>query len=406
MKILLAPDSFKGCLTAREVADALAAGLRRAHPACDPVMLPVADGGEGFCAAVLSARGGEWVQADTVDPLGRPMGARYAVCGDTAVVEVAAASGLPLLRNGERHPLQTTSFGTGMLIRDALDRGFRKLLIGLGGSASHDAGTGLLSALGFRFLDASGKELPGIGAALGRIAGIDRSGAHPALAGTQFTAACDVDTPLFGPSGAAEVFAPQKGATPEEVRLLDAGTAAFAEVIRREMPDQVGHDEKTVGQDGETVGHDGETVGHDGETVGHDGETVGQDAKGYGAAGGIGWALNTMLGARLESGIDLVLDAAGFDTLLRDATLVITGEGRLDGQTARGKAAAGILRRAQRAGVPVAAVCGRIAPGPALPFSRILALADDSIPDSIAMRPDWARGRIAEAATSIIREYL
>ena len=385
MKILLAPDSFKGCLTAREVADALAAGLRRAHPACDPVMLPVADGGEGFCAAVLSARGGEWVQADTVDPLGRPMGARYVVCGDTAVVEVAAASGLPLLRNGERHPLQTTSFGTGMLIRDALDRGLRKMLIGLGGSATHDAGTGLLSALGFRFLDASGKELPGIGASLGRIAGIDRSGAHPALAGTHFTAACDVDTPLFGPSGAAEVFAPQKGATPEEVRLLDAGTAAFAEVVRREMPDQVGHDEKTVGQDGETVG---------------------QDAKGYGAAGGIGWALHTMLGARLESGIDLVLDAAGFDTLLRDAALVITGEGRLDGQTARGKAAAGILRRAQRAGVPVAAVCGRIAPGPALPFSRILALADDSIPDSIAMRPDWARGRIAEAAASIIREYL
>ena len=385
MKILLAPDSFKGCLTAREVADALAAGLRRVHPACDPVILPVADGGEGFCAAVLSARGGEWVQADTVDPLGRPMEARYAVCGDTAVVEVAAASGLPLLRNGERHPLQTTSFGTGMLIRDALDRGLRKMLIGLGGSATHDAGTGLLSALGFRFLDASGKELPGIGASLGRIAGIDRSGAHPALAGTHFTAACDVDTPLFGPSGAAEVFAPQKGATPEEVRLLDAGTAAFAEVVRREMPDQ---------------------VGHDGETAGLDGETVGQDAKGYGAAGGIGWALHTMLGARLESGIDLVLDAAGFDTLLRDAALVITGEGRLDGQTARGKAAAGILRRAQRAGVPVAAVCGRIAPGPALPFSRILALADDSIPDSIAMRPDWARGRIAEAAASIIREYL
>jgi len=385
MKILLAPDSFKGCLTAWEVADALAAGLRRVHPACDPVFLPVADGGEGFCEAVLSARGGEWVQADAVDPLGRPMEARYAVCGDTAVIEVAAASGLPLLRSGERHPLQTTSFGTGLLIRDALDRGCRNMLIGLGGSATHDAGTGLLSALGFRFLDASGKELPGIGASLGRIAGIDRSGAHPALAGTQFTAACDVDTPLFGPSGAAEVFAPQKGATPEEVRLLDAGTAAFAEVIRREMPDQVGHDEKTVG---------------------HDGETVGQDVKGYGAAGGIGWALHTMLGAQLESGIDLVLDAAGFDTLLRDAALVITGEGRLDGQTARGKAAAGILRRAQRAGVPVAAVCGRIAPGPALPFSRILALADDSIPDSTAMRPGWARGRIAEAASSIIRDYL
>lgn len=366
MKILLAPDSFKGCLTAREVADALADGLRSVRPACATVHIPVADGGEGFCEAILSARGGEWVHADTVDPLGRPLRARYALCGDTAVVETAAASGLPLLRPVERNPLQTSSYGTGLLIRDALERGCREFLIGLGGSATHDAGTGLLSALGFRFLDASGQVLPGCGASLSRIAAIDRSAAHPALAAAHFTAACDVDTPFCGPGGAAEVFAPQKGATPEQVRLLDAGSASFAEVIR----------------------------------------TVEDDGKGYGAAGGIGGALHALLGARLSSGIDLVLDAAGFDAQLRDAALVITGEGRLDGQTARGKAAAGILRRAQRAGVPVAAVCGRVAPGPALPFSHIVALADDNIPNSVAMQPAWAREHLAEAAASIIREYL
>ena len=371
MKILLAPDSFKGCLTAREVADALADGLRRVRPSCAAVRVPVADGGEGFSEAILSAKGGEWVHADTVDPLGRPMRARYALCGGTAVVETAAASGLPLLRPEERNPLLTTSYGTGLLIRDALERGCQEFLIGLGGSATHDAGTGLLSALGFRFLDASGVVLPGCGASLGRIAAIDRSAVHPALAAARFTAACDVDTPFCGPGGAAEVFAPQKGATPEQVRVLDEGTRRFGLVLRKEIPDQVGDDER-----------------------------------GYGAAGGIGGALHALLGARLQSGIDLVLDAAGFDALLQDATLVITGEGRLDGQTARGKVAAGILRRSQQAGVPVAAVCGRIAPGPALPFARTVALADDSIPDSVAMQPAWARERLAEAAASIIRDYL
>lgn len=365
MNVILAPDSFKGCLTAREVADALADGLQRAAPSCTVTRVPVADGGEGFCETIRAAQGGKWIPVNTVDPLGRPIRARYALCGELAVVETAAASGLPLLRPEERHPLQTSSYGTGLLVRDALLRGSRKLLIGLGGSATHDAGTGLLSALGFRFLDASGKELPGCGTSLGRIAHIDRSNVLPALAQTQITAACDVDTPFCGPGGAAEVFAPQKGATPEQVRLLDAGTQSFAALI---------------------------------------GEGV--LVPGAGAAGGIGGALHALLGARLESGIDLVLDAAGFDTLLAGADLVITGEGRLDGQTARGKAAAGILRRAEQRGIPVAAVCGRVAPGPALPFREIVALADESIPDRIAMQPDWARGRIADAAASIIREYL
>ena len=372
MKILLAPDSFKGCLTAREVADALADGLQRACPTCDVARVSVADGGEGFCEAILSAQGGKWVPADTLDPLGRPMRARYALCGATAVVETAAASGLPLLRPEERNPLLTSSYGTGLLIRDALERDCREFLIGLGGSATHDAGTGLLSALGFRFLDASGVVLPGCGASLGRIARIDRSAVHPALKEARFTAACDVDTPFCGPGGAAEVFAPQKGASPEQVRVLDEGTAAFAEVMRRDSPVKPAN-----------------------------------DGKGYGAAGGIGGALHALLGARLQSGIDLVLDAAGFDTQLQDADLVITGEGRIDAQTASGKAASGILRRAQAAGVPVVAVGGRVAPeAAALPFSRTVSLADNTIPDSVAMQPAWARERLAEAAASILREYL
>ena len=380
MKILLAPDSFKGCLTAREVADALADGLQRACPTCDVARVSVADGGEGFCEAILSAQGGKWVPADTLDPLGRPMRARYALCGATAVIETAAASGLPLLRPEERNPLLTSSYGTGLLIRDALERDCREFLIGLGGSATHDAGTGLLSALGFRFLDASGVVLPGCGASLGRIARIDRSAVHPALKEARFTAACDVDTPFCGPGGAAEVFAPQKGASPEQVRVLDEGTAAFAEVMRRDSPVKPANDEKVK---------------------------PANDEHGYGAAGGIGGALHALLGARLQSGIDLVLDAAGFDTQLQDADLVITGEGRIDAQTASGKAASGILRRAQAAGVPVVAVGGRVAPeAAALPFCRTVALADNTIPDSVAMQPAWARERLAEAAASILREYL
>ncbi|MCR5070925.1 MAG: glycerate kinase [Bacteroidales bacterium] len=380
MNILLAPDSFKGCLTARKVADALADGLQRACPTCDVARVSVADGGEGFCEAILSAQGGKWVPVKTLDPLGRPIWARYALCGELAVVETAAASGLPLLRPEERNPLLTTSYGTGLLIRDALERDCREFLIGLGGSATHDAGTGLLSALGFRFLDASGAVLPSCGASLGRIARIDLSAVHPALKEARFTAACDVDTPFCGPGGAAEVFAPQKGASPEQVRVLDEGTAAFAEVMWRDSPVKPANDEKVK---------------------------PANDEHGYGAAGGIGGALHALLGARLKSGIDLVLDVADFDAQLQDADLVITGEGRIDAQTASGKAASGILRRAQAAGVPVVAVGGRVAPeAAALPFSRTVALADDSIPDSIALQPAWARERLAEAAASIIREYL
>ncbi len=360
-RILVAPDSFKGSLSAREAADAICEGLRQAFPDCVPEHIAVSDGGEGFTDAILSARGGIRVTVQVSDPQGRPVEAAYGLCGSTAVIETAAASGLPLLRPEERNPLLTTSFGTGELIRDALDRGCRDLLVGLGGSATHDAGTGMLSALGFRFLDASGRVLRGCGASLAKIAALDRSRAHPALAEASFTVACDVQTVFCGPQGAAATFAPQKGATPAMVRELEAGSCHFADLVLQ----QTGHDLR--------------------------------EEKGTGAAGGLGGAFTALLGAQLASGIELVLDAADFDARLAGADLVITGEGCIDAQSAQGKVLSGILRHAQSAGVPVIAIGGRIAPDlspDALPFAHCFALSDETVPDRLAMQPDYARARI------------
>ena len=368
-KILIAADSFKGSLSSAEVARAAALGVRRALPGCEAVGIPVADGGEGFTDAMLAACGGERHSLTVSDPLGRPVKAAYGILPDgTAVIETAAASGLPLLAPEERNPLLTSTSGTGELIRDALDRGCRNVLLGLGGSATHDAGTGLLSALGFRFLDTSGQVLRGCGANLERIRTIDRSAIYPALGSVRFTAACDVQTRFCGPEGAAATFAPQKGADTDAVTLLERGTASFADVIARSRPHS------------------------------------GLDLPGSGAAGGLGGALAALLGARLESGIDLVLDAAGFDALLQDADLVITGEGRIDAQTASGKAVWGVLKRARRAGVPVVAICGRLGvPDPtALPFTCCRALADENVSDQVAMQPDWARKRITDLVGEIL----
>ena len=371
-RIIIAPDSFKGCLSAAEAAAAIAEGVRHTCPECALFQIPTADGGEGFTDALLAACGGERLTCSVSDPLGRPVSAAYGILPDgTAVIETAAASGLTLLSPNERNPLLTSSFGTGELIRDALGKGCRNVLVGLGGSATHDAGTGLLAALGFRFLDAGGCELEPCGKNLGRIAAIDRSSSLPGLDGIRFSAACDVETVFYGPGGAAEVFAPQKGADAQAVRLLDEGTARLAGIILKET----GFDLRTL--------------------------------PGSGAAGGIGGALAALLGARLESGIDLVLDAARFEERLKDACLVITGEGRIDAQSAQGKAVSGILRRARRAGVPVIAIGGRVAPEAAsLPFSACSALADKKIPDQVAMQPDWARKRITDLVGEILQSAL
>ena len=368
-KILIAADSFKGSLSSAGVARAASLGVRRALPGCEAVEIPVADGGEGFTDAMLAARGGERHSLTVSDPLGRSVEATYGILPDgTAVIETAAASGLPLLKLEDRNPLLTSTFGTGELIRDALDKGCRDILLGLGGSATHDAGTGLLSALGFRFLDADGQVLTGCGANLERIRTIDRSAIYPVLESVRFTAACDVQTRFCGPEGAAATFAPQKGADAAAVERLERGTTSFAEVIA------------------------------------HSGPHSGLDLPGSGAAGGLGGALAALLGARLESGIDLVLDASGFDALLQDADLVITGEGRIDAQTASGKAVWGVLQRARRAGVPVIAICGRLGvPDPAaLPFACCRALADENVSDQVAMQPGWARKRITDLVGEIL----
>lgn len=367
-KILIAADSFKGSLSSSDVARAAAEGVRRAFPRCKAVMIPVADGGEGFTDALFAARGGSRRSRTVSDPLGRPVEAAYGLLPDgTAVIETAAASGLPLLTPDERNPLLTSTFGTGELIRDAVEAGCRSVLVGLGGSATHDAGTGLLSALGFRFLDAEGQPLTGCGANLERIRTIDRNAVLPVLDSVRFTAACDVETRICGPEGAAATFAPQKGADAASVALLERGSAHLAGLIRK----QTGIDL--------------------------------QELPGSGAAGGLGGALAALLGARLTSGIDLVLDAAGFDKLLQGADLVITGEGRIDAQSSRGKAVWGVLQRARRAGVPAVAIGGRVAPqAAALPFSGCFALADENVPDQVAMQPDYARKRITDLVGEIL----
>ncbi|WP_363320461.1 glycerate kinase [Pseudonocardia sp.] len=312
--ILVAPDKFKGSATAAEVAGHLAAGVRDAGR--HAVELPVADGGEGTVAAAVAA-GFRPVPVTVCGPTGNPVRARFAIRHGTAVVELATASGLAQLPAGPA-PLRATSRGTGELVRGALDAGATTLVLGVGGSACTDGGAGMLAALGARLLDADGAELPDGGAALARLHRIDLSGLDGRLAGTRFVLASDVDNPLLGPTGAAAVYGPQKGAGPREVRVLDAALARWAAVL---------------GADGARPG--------------------------AGAAGGVGFGALTVLGAQQRTGIDVVLDLVGFGERLGGAALVITGEGSVDEQTLHGKAPAGVAAAARSAGVPVATVCGR-----------------------------------------------
>ncbi|WP_342750533.1 glycerate kinase [Termitidicoccus mucosus] len=325
-KIVVAVDSFKGCLDSLEVAGAIEAGIKAVHPRCEVVKVPVADGGEGTVQALVWATGGRTHTLTVHGPLMRPVAASYGILGDgrTAVIEMASASGLPLVPPGERNPMETTTLGTGELIADALRRGCRRFILGIGGSATNDAGTGLLQALGFRFLDAAGTELGHGGKILKTIARIDGSGANPLLREAEFRVACDVDNPFSGPRGAAHVYGPQKGADPQMVAVLDRGLAQFAAVIKA-----------------------------------HTGRDI--DAEpGAGAAGGMGGGLLAFLGARLQPGIALVLETLRFENLLDGASLVITGEGRMDAQTAMGKAPQGVAAAAARRGVPVIALAGGV----------------------------------------------
>ena len=356
--ILLAFDSFKGSLTSREVADAFEEGVRSVAPHYIINKVCLADGGEGTAEALVSTLHGEWVETEVLDPL-----MRYGVVdeGQTAVIEMASASGLTLLAEEGRNPLKTSTYGTGQLIADALKRGCRKLLIGIGGSATNDAGTGMLSALGFRFLDAEGISLAGCGESLERIATIDSSHILPELKTVDIRVACDVTNPFCGPQGAAYIFASQKGADRQMVEQLDRGMHHFAEVIREYNKVDV------------------------------------TNISGAGAAGGLGGAFSALLGARLCRGVELVLDALHFEELLTGCDLVVTGEGRIDRQTLMGKAPMGVLKAATHQDIPVIAIGGSIEQSPELEqsgFSSILSINEEGLPLHLAMRPDVARENV------------
>ncbi len=367
MKIVIASDSFKGSLSSTEVASAAAEGIRSVFPDCTIIGIGVADGGEGTVDAVTKALGGRIVDVQVHGPLMEPVTASYGICRDTAVMEMASASGLTLIPPERRNPLLTTTFGTGEMILDALGKGCRKFFIGIGGSATNDGGTGMLTALGYRFLDASGNQLEGCGKDLERIASFDGSSAAESLGEASFTVACDVDSPFCGPSGAAFVFAPQKGADDLMVTRLDRGLENLARVI--------------LAQTGLDI----------------------RDVEGAGAAGGLGGAFMAFLGARLEKGIDMVLDAIGFNDIIRDADLVITGEGRMDSQTPKGKTPAGILGRCLCAGVPAAAIAGSVVRCPELDSMGFVSItaACEGLPLEIAMRPEIATARITAAARQL-----
>lgn len=324
MKIVIAPQGFKGSLEAPEVAQAIARGVRQVFSDADVTSLPVADGGEGTVAALVQASQGRTIVSRVTGPLGRPVNATWGILGDnrTAVIEMAAASGLPLIRRDERNPMRTTTFGTGELICHALDAGIRHLIIGIGGSATNDGGAGMAQALGVHLLDAEGRDLPLGAAAITTLDRIDATNIDPRTRRLDVEVACDVNNPLTGPTGASAVYGPQKGATPEMVQTLDAALSRYAGVLRRDLGKDVAH------------------------------------VPGAGAAGGLGAGLIAFLNARLRPGVDLIFGAMNIDGHLEGADLVITGEGRIDRQDIYGKAPIGIAQRAQKLGIPCIAVAG------------------------------------------------
>ena len=341
MKIVLAPDSYKGCLSASEVADAMEAALIEKHPDAQAVKLPVSDGGEGLLDAVAPRIDATIVHAPASDPLGRRIDAAYAISLDTAIIETAAACGLTLLSGDERNPMKTSTRGVGELIMDAIGRGCRRFIVGLGGSATNDGGQGMT-------------DVPGL---------------IEAAKGMEFTLACDVSAPFVGPHGASRVFAPQKGATPREVEELEARMERRAAQIL-----------KLTGMDV-------------------------RDVPGAGAAGGLGGAFLAFFGARIKSGIEVVLDAMGFDSILEGATLVVTGEGRSDRQTTMGKAPYGVLRHATAKGIPTALVSGSIEDRQKLQkagFGIVAAATPQGMPLREAMKPETAAANIRRAMLEIL----
>lgn len=361
MKIVIAPQSFKGSLSALEVAQAMALGIKRVLPDAETVAVPMADGGEGTVEALVDATCGQIITTDVTGPLGESITAKWGILGDgvTGIIEAAVASGITLVPPGKLNPLITTTYGTGELIGAALNAGCRKLIVGIGDTATNDGGAGMAQALGVRLLDNRGKELPWGGAALARLDRIDISGLDHRLAECQIVSACDVTNPLCGELGASVVYGPQKGASEEMCRRLDEALSHYAKVIRADLDIEV------------------------------------KDLPGAGAAGGLGAGLVAFLGAELLPGIDIVIESVGLVDHLGDASLVFTGEGRIDGQTLCGKTVSGVVAKAKALRIPTVAIVGEVAAG-----SDVYRRGIDAVL-SIAPGPISLEKSVADAASLI-----
>lgn len=365
-KIVLAIDSFKGCLSSKEIEQCIAEEIHRILPSCQTVCIPIADGGEGMLDTLIEATQGTFVSTQAHDPLMRIRPARYGILGDqrTAIIEMAEINGLTTLSPIERNPMKTSTYGTGELIKDALEKGFRRFIIGIGGSATNDAGMGMIQALGAHLYDKQGNELGQGGKIMEQIAHINLNHLHPALKEATFIVACDVQNPFCGPQGAAYVFARQKGASEEQIRQLDEGMRHLALLIERDFSYNI------------------------------------NKVKGSGASGGLGGAFATFLQAHLQSGIGLLLDAVDFDRKITNADWIITGEGKADRQTAEGKVPAGVLKRAKKANIPVMLIAGKVEDKACLKqmgFARIIQISPDTLPLEEAMRPEVTRENIRRA---------
>jgi len=374
MKIVIAPDSFKGSLSALEVAKSIQKGILNVDENIESVIVPMADGGEGTVQSLIDASGGKIIELTVHDPLFREINSFYGIMGDgeTAVIEMAAASGLPLLNPEERNPLFTTTYGTGELIKDALNRGCRKFIIGLGGSATNDGGCGMAQALGVKFLDNNGNEVGMGGNELSEISSIDLSGIDQRIKNVSFLAACDVDNPLCGPKGASAVYGPQKGASEKDVIALDNGLNHFAQIVKQQLQLDI------------------------------------KDVPGSGAAGGLGAGVLIFLNARLERGITIVTRTTQLAEKMENADLVITGEGRIDFQTAFGKTPFGVAQIAKEHDIPLIALAGSLGEGYQSlyeqGFDGIFSIIDQ--PMSLQEAIDQAAELLENAAENVVRLWI
>ena len=370
MKVVIAPQAFKGSISALEVARAMSEGVRRVLSDAETVLVPVADGGDGTLETLVEATDGQLRASEVTGPLGEKVTAEWGALGDsnTAVIEMARTSGLALVPLDRRDPRRATTYGLGEAIRDALDAGYRSFIVGIGGSATNDAGAGMAQALGVRLYDARGDDLPVGGAALADLDRIEMSALDPRARESIFAVACDVSNPLCGPEGASAVYGPQKGATPEIVHELDEALAHFADVVERDVGVEI------------------------------------KDVSGAGAAGGLGGGMIAFLNGSLRAGVDIVLDAVGLDDQLEGADLVITGEGQLDFQTVYNKAPIGVARLAKKRGIPVVAVSGSLGRG----FADVHEHGIDAVAaiTTAPMSLDEATERAAELAASATEQAL